>query len=162
MNGGTALKSAYADVFLSCKPSSFCAAWRAQSPRDWFDARKAVYESELKAPLLALIEEINGDFVHFAPAHIRPAREVYVPHLSGSRFSPDKTRYKKHVSAWCARQGLEKKSGGGFYFHLSGKELVMLRASICRNENNCLPSALTCSNIMRSFDVYQNRRNSAA
>lgn len=93
--------------------------------RDWFDARKAVYESELKSPLLALIQEINGDFADFAPQHIRPAQKCMFRIYRDTRFSADKTPYKKHISAWWARQGLEKKSGGGFYFHLSGKELVI-------------------------------------
>ncbi len=93
--------------------------------RDWFDARKQVYETELKAPLLALIEEINGDLMDFAPEHIRPASKCMFRIYRDTRFSPDKTPYKKHISAWWARQGLEKKSGGGFYFHLSAKELVI-------------------------------------
>jgi uncharacterized protein (TIGR02453 family) len=93
--------------------------------RDWFDARKHVYERELKEPLLALIEEINGDLMDFAPEHIRPAPKCMFRIYRDTRFSPDKTPYKKHISAWWARQGLEKKSGGGFYFHLSAKELVI-------------------------------------
>ncbi|HET9101162.1 MAG TPA: DUF2461 domain-containing protein [Acidobacteriaceae bacterium] len=93
--------------------------------RDWFDARKAVYERELKAPMLALIEEINGELLDFAPEHIRPAQKCMFRIYRDTRFSPDKTPYKKHISAWWARQGLEKKSGGGFYFHLSAKELVI-------------------------------------
>ena len=93
--------------------------------RDWFDARKQVYETELKAPLLALIEEINGEFMDFAPEHIRPPQKCMFRIYRDTRFSPDKTPYKKHISAWWARQGLEKKSGGGFYFHISGKELVI-------------------------------------
>ncbi|MEO6829498.1 MAG: DUF2461 domain-containing protein [Acidobacteriaceae bacterium] len=93
--------------------------------REWFGARKEIYERELKHPMLALIEEINGDLVDFAPEHIRPAQKCMFRIYRDTRFSPDKTPYKKHISAWFARQGLEKKSGGGFYFHLSGKELII-------------------------------------
>ena len=93
--------------------------------RDWFNARKPVYESELKAPMLALIEEINGDMMEFAPEHIRPPQKCMFRIYRDTRFSADKTPYKKHISAWFARQGLEKKSGAGFYFHLSGKELLI-------------------------------------
>src|SRR5487761_1420189 len=93
--------------------------------REWYGARKAVYESELKTPLLALIEEINGEFMDFAPEHIRPAQKCMFRIYRDTRFSPDKTPYKKHISAWWARQGVEKKSGGGFYFHLSAKDLVI-------------------------------------
>jgi uncharacterized protein (TIGR02453 family) len=93
--------------------------------RDWFDARKPTYERELKAPMLALIEEINGELLDFAPEHIQPAHKCMFRIYRDTRFSPDKTPYKKHISAWWARQGLEKKSGGGFYFHLSAKELII-------------------------------------
>jgi uncharacterized protein (TIGR02453 family) len=93
--------------------------------RDWFAERKTIYEQELKAPMLALIEEINGGLVDFAPEHIRPAQKCMFRIYRDTRFSADKTPYKKHISAWFARQGLEKKSGGGFYFHLSGKELII-------------------------------------
>ena len=75
--------------------------------------------------MLALIEEINNDLVDFAPEHIRPAQKCMFRIYRDTRFSADKTPYKKHISAWFARQGLEKKSGGGFYFHLSGKELIV-------------------------------------
>jgi uncharacterized protein (TIGR02453 family) len=93
--------------------------------RDWFAERKEIYERELKALMLALIEEINGELVDFAPEHIRPAAKCMFRIYRDTRFSPDKTPYKKHISAWFARQGLEKKSGAGFYFHLSGKELIV-------------------------------------
>ncbi len=93
--------------------------------RDWFDARKPLYERELKAPMLALIEEINGELVDFAPEHIRPAQKCMFRIYRDTRFSADKTPYKKHISAWFAREGLGNKSGGGFYFHLSAKELIV-------------------------------------
>lgn len=93
--------------------------------RDWFNPRKAIYERELKAPMLALIEEINGALIDFAPEHIHPAAKCMFRIYRDTRFSADKSPYKKQISAWFARQGLEKKSGGGFYFHLSAKELVI-------------------------------------
>jgi uncharacterized protein (TIGR02453 family) len=93
--------------------------------RDWFDPRKPVFERELKAPMLQLIEEINGELADFAPEYIRPAQKCMFRIYRDTRFSSDKTPYKKHISAWWTRQGLEKKSGGGFYFHLSGKELLI-------------------------------------
>lgn len=93
--------------------------------RDWFNARKDVYERELKAPMLALIEEINGELMDFAPEYIRPPQKCMFRIYRDTRFSADKTPYKKHISAWFARQGLEKKSGGGFYFSLSAKQLTV-------------------------------------
>ena len=112
-------------TYFSPQAVQFLRGLARNNRRDWFDARKEVYERELKEPLLALIEEINGEFMDFAPEHIRPAPKCMFRIYRDTRFSPDKTPYKKHISAWWARQGLEKKSGGGYYFHLSGKELVV-------------------------------------
>ena len=93
--------------------------------REWFDKRKPTYEQELKAPMLALIEEINGELAEFAPEHIRPAQKCMFRIYRDTRFSTDKTPYKKHISAWFAREGLDSKSGAGFYFHLSAQELIV-------------------------------------
>lgn len=93
--------------------------------RDWFAARKPIYENELKVPMLALLEEINGEMVDFAPDYIRPPQKSMFRIYRNTRFSADKSPYKKHIAAWWRRDGLDKTSGGGFYFHLSAKELVI-------------------------------------
>jgi uncharacterized protein (TIGR02453 family) len=41
------------------------------------------------------------------------------------RFSSDKRPYKTQVAAWWSRDGLEKTSGGGFYFHVSPTEVTV-------------------------------------
>lgn len=97
--------------------------------RAWFDPRKPIYERELKAPVLALIEQINHAFADFAPEHIRPPHKAMMRIYRDTRF--DKSRgtpekpYKTHIAAWWVRRGLEKTSGAGFYFSLSAKEVVI-------------------------------------
>jgi uncharacterized protein (TIGR02453 family) len=93
--------------------------------RAWFDPRKAIYEQELKAPMLAVIAEVNDAMAEFAPEHVRPAPKIMMRIYRDIRFSKDKKPYKTHVSAWWARQGLEKTSGGGFYLHLGAAELYV-------------------------------------
>jgi uncharacterized protein (TIGR02453 family) len=93
--------------------------------REWFTPRKAVFEETLKAPMLALIDAINDAMLEFAPHHIQPPQKCLMRIYRDTRFSADKTPYKQQVAAWWAREGLEKTSGGGFYFHLSAKELVI-------------------------------------
>jgi uncharacterized protein (TIGR02453 family) len=105
--------------------------------RAWFDPRKAIYERELKAPLLAVIEEINDSLLDFAPEHVRPAPKIMMRIYRDIRFAKDKRPYKTHVSAWWARQGLEKTSGGGFYLHLSATELYVA-AGVYRPEREQL------------------------
>ncbi len=93
--------------------------------RDWFEARRNVYESALKAPMLAVIEEINQSLGTFAPEHVRPAHKCMMRIYRDTRFSKDKRPYKRHLSAWWSRRGMEKTSGGGFYLQLGTDEVVV-------------------------------------
>lgn len=105
--------------------------------REWFNARKHVYESELKAPMLALVDEITQAMVEFAPEHMRPANKIMMRIYRDTRFSNDKRPYKRHLSAWWARRGMEKTSGGGFYLQISPQE-VMLAAGVYMPEREQL------------------------
>jgi uncharacterized protein (TIGR02453 family) len=93
--------------------------------RAWFEPRKAVYERELKAPMLALIEEVNHSLAGFTPEHVRPAPKCLFRIYRDTRFSSDKRPYKTHIAAWWACAGMEKTSGAGFYFHVSPTETVI-------------------------------------
>lgn len=87
--------------------------------REWFEARREIYEQELKAPMLALIEKITEGMMDYAPAHVRPAQKTMLRIYRDTRFSADKTPYKTHLAAWWSRVGMEKTSGSGYYFHVS-------------------------------------------
>jgi uncharacterized protein (TIGR02453 family) len=103
----------------------FLRGLKRNNDREWFQARKGVYERELKLPMLALIGEVNDAMVGFAAENVQAPQKAIMRIYRDIRFSPDKRPYKIHQSAWWARAGLEKTSGGGFYFHLSGTELVI-------------------------------------
>ena len=91
--------------------------------REWFEPRKPIYEKELKAPMLALVGEITEAMHDFAPDFIRPPQKSVMRIYRDVRFSKDKKPYKTNVAAWWARHGLEKTSGGGFYFQVSATEV---------------------------------------
>jgi uncharacterized protein (TIGR02453 family) len=93
--------------------------------RDWFEPRRAIYERALKEPMLALIDEINHAMESFAPEHVRPPHKIMMRIYRDIRFSKDKRPYKRHVSAWWARRGMEKTSGGGFYLHIHPDEVLV-------------------------------------
>lgn len=75
--------------------------------------------------MLALIDEINHAMEEFAPDHIRPANKVMMRIYRDIRFAKDKRPYKRQVSAWWSRQGMEKTSGGGFYIHIHPDEVLV-------------------------------------
>jgi uncharacterized protein (TIGR02453 family) len=93
--------------------------------REWFEARRDVYERALKAPMLALVDEINAAMLEFAPEHVRPPHKITMRIYRDIRFSKNKLPYKTHLSAWWARRGMEKTSGGGFYLQVSPKEVMV-------------------------------------
>jgi uncharacterized protein (TIGR02453 family) len=93
--------------------------------RDWFEARRDIYESAVRTPMLALIEEINAAMEDFAPEHVRPPHKIMMRIYRDTRFAKDKRPYKNNIAAWWARRGMEKTSGGGFYLHLKPDELLV-------------------------------------
>jgi uncharacterized protein (TIGR02453 family) len=93
--------------------------------REWFTPRKAVFEAELKEPMLAIIRKVNEAMEEFAPGYVRPAEKCLFRIYRDTRFSADKQPYKTHVAAWWMLEGLKKTSGAGFYFHISAKEVVI-------------------------------------
>jgi uncharacterized protein (TIGR02453 family) len=93
--------------------------------REWFEPRRAIYERALKEPMLALIDEITEAMESFAPEHVRPPHKIMMRIYRDIRFAKDKRPYKRHVSAWWARRGMEKTSGGGFYLHIHPDEILV-------------------------------------
>ena len=93
--------------------------------REWFAPRKAIFEAELKEPMLSIVRKITDAMIDFAPNHMRPAEKSLFRIYRDTRFSSDKRPYKTHVAAWWSHQGLEKTSGAGYYFHVSAKEMVI-------------------------------------
>ena len=93
--------------------------------RAWFTPRKAVFEAELKEPMLAVIRKVTDAMTDFAPEHVRPAEKSLFRIYRDTRFSNDKRPYKTHIAAWWSHQGLEKTSGAGYYFHVSAKEVII-------------------------------------
>ena len=93
--------------------------------REWFNARKPVYEAELKEPMLALIGEVNEGLAGFAPEFVRAPSKSMMRIYRDIRFSPDKAPYKTHVAAWWAREGMAKTTGAGFYMSFGPEGLVV-------------------------------------
>jgi uncharacterized protein (TIGR02453 family) len=92
--------------------------------RDWFQPRKEQYESLIKAPMLELIGCLNAEFARFAPDYVTaPEKSVYRIYRD-TRFSPDKTPYKTHISAILPRNTAVKREGAVFYFHFTEKEVL--------------------------------------
>jgi uncharacterized protein (TIGR02453 family) len=98
--------------------------------RDWFAANRDRYESEVRAPLEYLLDDLAGEF---GEAKVfRPNRDV--------RFSKDKSPYKTNAAAVISGEGDQRSLyvqlsaeglmvGGGAYW-LGGEPLERLRSAI--------------------------------
>lgn len=80
----------------------------AENNRTYWLANKPVFESAVRAPMLALLDALADH----GPYHLfRPNKDV--------RFSKDKTPYKDHIAAYGESEG-----GAGFYVQFSATGMV--------------------------------------
>jgi uncharacterized protein (TIGR02453 family) len=115
--------------------------------REWFEARREVYERALRAPMLALVDEINHamegkNLDGFAPQHVKSPQKTVMRIYRDIRFSKNKLPYKTHISAWWSIRGMEKMASGGYYLQISPKE-VMVAAGIYLPEREQLSKIRT-------------------
>jgi uncharacterized protein (TIGR02453 family) len=122
-----AVKAVPAEIhpYFSEESLKFLRGLKRNNRRDWFDPRKPLFESTLKAPMLKVIEGVTAAMTDFCPEHVRPAAKCMMRIYRDTRFSNDKTPYKTQVAAWWSRHGLEKTSGGGYYMHVSAENLTI-------------------------------------
>jgi len=92
--------------------------------REWFTANRPRYEAEVRAPMSALVEEMDVRLVSIAPEIVgHPRRSMFRIHRD-VRFSKDKSPYKTNAGCWFYHQdggrgvGQDGDGGAGFYFHL--------------------------------------------
>ena len=124
-NPKTASATPAVQPYLRPEALTFLRNLAKHNDREWFNPRKAVFEAELKEPMLAIVRKITDAMMDFAPNHVRPAEKSLFRIYRDTRFSSDKRPYKTHVAAWWSHQGLEKTSGAGYYFHVSAKEMII-------------------------------------
>jgi len=108
---------------------TFLRGLKRNNRREWFQPRKEIFETRLKAPMIQLVEAINAELLRFAPDHITDPKKAVYRIYRDTRFSADKTPYKTHVAAIFPHHGLGKQSSAGFYFHLTEKSVGIAAGS---------------------------------
>src|SRR5262245_43137244 len=102
---------------------TFLRALKRNNRREWFNAHRDGYESHVRQPMTAIVEQLAVDFRHFAPEmSASPKRSMYRIYRD-TRFSENKAPYKTHVAAVFPTRGLPKHEGAGLYFHISPDEV---------------------------------------
>jgi uncharacterized protein (TIGR02453 family) len=98
---------------------AFLRALKRNNDREWFKARKERYETLLRAPMVALIERLAGDFATFAPNLIASPKLSLYRIYRDTRFSDNKTPLKTHVAAVFPCRGLARHQGAGLYLEVA-------------------------------------------
>ena len=96
----------------------FLRALRRNNDREWFKARKDKYEQHVRAPMIAVIERLAGDFRSFAPEILASPKTSLYRIYRDTRFSDNKTPLKIQVSASFRWKGLPKGEGAGLYLEV--------------------------------------------
>ena len=116
-----------ATEFAGFRPAAltFLRSLKRNNTREWFQAHRDDYEREVRAPLAALVEEMDVRFAALAPEIVGdPKRSLFRIHRD-VRFSSDKSPYKTNAACWFyhgdAGRGVGSTTphgGAGFYFQI--------------------------------------------
>jgi len=96
---------------------------KENNQREWFQARKDIYDTAVKAPMLEFVEALNAEFARFAPEYITDPKKAMHRIYRDTRFSKNKTPYKTNSSASFHQSVTDKQSASGFYVSVSPFQL---------------------------------------
>jgi uncharacterized protein (TIGR02453 family) len=100
------------------KALAFFSALKFHQSRDWFEENRALYESDVHEPLVALLEDLTESFAkRRIPLKAEGKRSIFRINRD-IRFSKDKSPYKTHAGAVMTRSGA-KNDQGLLYIHIS-------------------------------------------
>lgn len=127
------VRTAPAERFSAIRPAAlrFLAGLKRRNTKAWFEANRAIYETEVRAPLKALVEEVDVELARVAPEIIGDPRRSMFRINRDVRFSRDKSPYKTNAACWFYHRdagrgvGGDAHGGAGFYFHFSPTEIFL-------------------------------------
>ncbi|MYA02571.1 MAG: DUF2461 domain-containing protein [Chloroflexi bacterium] len=103
----------------------FLVGLSANNEREWFNARKDVYETVLREPALEYIRQVGGPLADISP-HIRASDRKQGGSLMriyrDVRFSRDKSPYKTNVGIQFRHESGKDVHAPGYYVHISIEE----------------------------------------
>jgi len=103
------------------KALPFFKALAFHQTKEWFEANRAIYDDEIRAPLGDLVEEVSAGLAK-AKIPIRGDRKSSLFRIHRDvRFSKNKDPYKTNAGLVMTRTG-SKRDPGLLYFHLSPDE----------------------------------------
>ena len=109
---------------------------KKNNSKTWFDANKEWYETEVKQPFTAFVEEMIARIGAEDSALNISAKETIFRLNRDIRFSKDKTPYKTHMAANISAGGRKNHQEPGFYLQF-GPDMMRIGggAYMLENEN---------------------------
>jgi uncharacterized protein (TIGR02453 family) len=98
---------------------------KKNNSKAWFDANKETYETAIKKPFTAFVEEIIARLRTEDPALTIAAKEAIFRLNRDIRFSKDKAPYKTHMAANISAGGRKNYEGPGFYLQFGPDEMML-------------------------------------
>jgi uncharacterized protein (TIGR02453 family) len=98
---------------------SFLRALKRNNRREWFNPRKEQFERDVRAPMVAVVEQLAKDFTRFAPELEASPKTSIFRIYRDTRFSDDKSPYKTQVAAAFRVRALPKGQSAGMYVEVT-------------------------------------------
>jgi len=98
---------------------SFLRALKRNNDRAWFHAHRDEYEAHVRAPMVAIVEQLAVDFRSFAPELMADPKVSMFRPWRDTRFSGDKAPLKTNVAAVFPNRMLGRMNGAGLYFEVA-------------------------------------------
>jgi uncharacterized protein (TIGR02453 family) len=86
---------------------------KRHNTKPWFESHRAEYEQEVRAPMRALIEEMDVRLARFAPEITGDPKRSMFRIYRDIRFSKDKSPYKTNAACWFRHRDAEARVGSG-------------------------------------------------
>jgi uncharacterized protein (TIGR02453 family) len=101
----------------------FLRALEKNNTREWFEANKDTYLSQVKAPMEQVVAAVGARIARFAPAYVVEPKKAMYRIYRDTRFSANKTPYKTNTSALFYRSELGRNEAAALYFEISPRFL---------------------------------------
>ena len=109
--------------FIDDRFLDFLRELELNNDRDWFNSNKKRFESEVKAPFQALVQDVINALAKVDQTIDIAPKDAVFRIYRDTRFSKDKTPYKTHMGAVVGPGGRRELGSNGVYFEISGHRL---------------------------------------
>jgi uncharacterized protein (TIGR02453 family) len=112
-------------AYFSRQTLDFFRDLKQNNNRDWFNANKKIYETQVKEPFIRLAEDLMAEIRQIEPDFpVIPPKDCLFRINRDTRFAKDKSPYKDHAGLFICKRG-KKAEYPGFYIHITDDEFFV-------------------------------------